>query len=49
MRSSKIPKGTWGLVYQRRVMNLYKLVGIRLDDISKQRLMHEHVGKRAKM
>ena len=49
MRSSKIPKGTWGLVYQRRVMNLYKLVGIRLDDISKQRFMHEHVGKRAKM
>ena len=30
-------------------VNPHKIVGIRLDDISKQGLMHKHVGKRAKM
>ena len=30
-------------------VNLYEIVGIRLNDTSKQGLMHEHVGKLAKM
>ena len=30
-------------------VNLHKIVGIRLDDTSKQGLMHEYIDKRAKM
>ena len=29
--------------------NLHKIVGIMVDDTSKQGIMHEHVGKHAKM
>ena len=30
-------------------VNSHEIVGIRIDDTSKQELMHEHLGKRAKM
>ena len=30
-------------------VNLHKIVGIMIDDTSKQGIMHEHLGKHAKM
>ena len=39
-RQAKFLKGTRGLG-----VNPHEIVGVRLDDTSKQRLMHEHVSK----
>ena len=36
-------------MYQKIGVNSHEIVGIRLDVTSKQGLMHEHVGKHAKM
>jgi len=47
--SSKIPKRDFGSHVSKTSVNSHKIVGIRLDDTSKQRLKHEHVGKRAKI
>ena len=48
MPSSKIPKRDFGSGVTKTGVNPHEIVRIRLDDISKQRLMHEHVGKHAK-
>ena len=47
--SSKISKRDPGCRVSKTGVNLHEIVGIRLDDISKQGLMHEHIDKRAKM
>ena len=47
--SSKIPKWDLGSRVLKMGVNLHEIVRIRLDDTSKQGLMHELVGKRAKM
>jgi len=47
--SSKIPKGDSGSRISKTGMNPHELIGIRLGDISKQGLLHEHVGMRAKI
>ena len=47
--SNKIPIRDSGFRVSKTGVNLHEIVGIRLDDTSKQGLMHEHVGKRAKM
>ena len=47
--SSKISKRDSGCRVSKMGVNPYEIVGIRLDDTSKQGLMHEHVGKRVKM
>ena len=47
--SKKIPIRDSGSRVSKMGVNPHKIVGIRLDDISKQGLMHKHVGKRAKM
>ena len=49
MPSSKIPKRDSGSHVSKTRVNPHELVGIKLDDISKQGLMHEHIDKRAKM
>ena len=49
MPSCKIRKRDLGSRVSKMGVNLHKIVGIRLDDTSKQRIMHGHVGKRAKM
>ena len=46
---SKIPKWDSGSRVSKTGVNLHEIVGIRLDDTSKQRLLHEHVGKHEKM
>ena len=46
--SSKISKRDPGCRVSKTGVNLHEIVGIRLDDISKQGLMHEHVGNRVK-
>ena len=46
--SSKISKRDPGCRVSKTGVNLHEIVGIRLDDISKQGLMHEHVDKREK-
>ena len=38
-----------GSCISKTSVNLHEIVGIRLNDTSKQRLMHERVGKRVKM
>ena len=45
----KIPIRDSGSRVSKMGVNPHKIVGIRLVDISKQGLMHKHVGKRAKM
>ena len=47
--SSKISKRDPGCRVSKTGVNLHEIVGIRLDDISKQGLMHEHVGNRVKI
>ena len=47
--SRKIPKRDLGSRVSKMSVNPYEIVGIRLDDTSKQRLKHEHVGKHAKI
>ena len=47
--SNKIPIRDSGSRVSKIGVNLYEIVGIRLDDTSKQGLMHEYVGKHAKM
>jgi len=47
--SSKIPKRDSGSHVSKTGVNPHEIVGIRLDDTSKQGLMHEHIGKHAKM
>jgi len=49
MPSSKIPKRDSGSRVSKTGVNPHEIVGIRLDDTSKQGLMHENSGKRAKM
>ena len=49
MPSNKIPKNNLRSRVSKTGVNPYEMVGIRLDDTSKQGLMHGHVGKRAKM
>ena len=49
MPSSKILKRDLGSCVSKMVFNPHEKVGIRLDDTSKQRLMHGHVGKHAIM
>ena len=49
MPSNKIPKRDLGSRVSKMGVNLHEIVGIRLNDTSKQGLMHEHVGKNAKM
>ena len=46
--SNKIPIRDSGSRVSKTGVNLYEIVGIRLDDTSKQGLMHEYVGKHAK-
>ena len=48
MPSKKIPIRDSGSHVSKIGVNLHEIVGIRLDVTSKQGLMHEHVGKRAK-
>ena len=48
MPSSEIPKRDSGSHVSKSGLNPHKIVGIMLDDTSKQRLMHEYVGKHAK-
>ena len=45
MPSNKNPKRDSGSRVSKMGVNLHEIVGIRLDDTSKQGLMHEHVGK----
>jgi len=47
--SSKIPTRDSGSHVSKMGVNQHDIVGIRLDDTSKQRLMHEYVSKHAKM
>ena len=49
MPSRKIPKRDLGSHVSKTGVNSYKILGIRLDDTSKQGLMQEHIDKRAKM
>ena len=49
MPSIKIPKRESRSCVSKTSVNSHKIIGIRLDNTSKQGLMHEHVGKRAKM
>ena len=49
MSSSKIPTRDLRFYVSKTGVNPHETVGIRLDDTSKQRLIHEHVSKRAKM
>ena len=49
MSSSKIPKWDSGSRVSKMGVNPHEIVRIRLDDTSKQGLMHELVGKCAKM
>ena len=49
MPSNKIPIKDSGSRVSKTGVNPHELVGIRCDDISKQGLMHEHIGKCAKM
>ena len=49
MPSSKIPKRDLGSRVSKMGVNLHKIMRIRLDDTSKQGLMHEYIDKRAKM
>ena len=46
--SSEIPKRDSGSHVSKSGLNPHKIVRIMLDDTSKQRLMHEYVGKHAK-
>ena len=48
MLSSKIPKKDLGSHVSKTGVDLHEIVRIMLDHTSKQRLMHGHVGKRAK-
>ena len=47
--SNKIPIKDSRTSVSKTGVNPHEIVGIRLDDTSKQGPMHEHVGKRAKM
>ena len=47
--SSKIPTRDLGSFVSKKGVNPHGIVRIKLDDTSKQRLMHEHVGKRTRM
>ena len=47
--SSKIPKQDSGSCVSKMGVNPHEIVKIRLDDKGKQGLIHEYVGKRAKM
>ena len=49
MSSSKIPTRDSRFCVSKTGVNPHEIVGIRLDDTGKQRLIHEHVSKRAKM
>ena len=49
MPSNKIPKSNSRSHVSKTGVNPHEIVGIRLDDTSKQGLIHGHVGKRAKM
>ena len=49
MPSNKIPIRDSGSHVSKIGVNSHEIVGIRLDVTSKQGLMHEHVGKHAKM
>ena len=49
MSSNKIPIRDLRTHVSKTSVNPHKIVGIRLDDTSKQRLKHEHVGKHAKI
>ena len=49
MPSIKIPKRDSRSCVSKTSVNSHKIIEIRLDNTSKQGLMHEHVGKRAKM
>ena len=49
MPSSKIPKRDSRSFVSKTGVNSHEITGIRLDNTSKQGLIHEHVGKHAKM
>ena len=49
MSSNKIPIRDLRTHVSKTSVNPHKIVGIRLDDTSKQGPMHEHVGMCAKM
>ena len=49
MPLSQTPKRDSGSCISKTGVNPHKIVEIRLDDTSKQRLMYDYVGKRAKM
>ena len=49
MPSNKIPIRDSGSRVSKTGVNSHEIVGIRIDDTSKQGLTHEHVGKHAKM
>ena len=49
MPSRKFPKRDSGSRLSKTGVNLHEIIGIRLNDTSKQGLMCEHVGKHAKM
>ena len=49
MPSNKIPIRDSRTRVSKTSVNPHKIVGIRLDDTSKQGPMHKHVGKSAKM
>ena len=49
MPSSKLPIWDSGSRVSKMGVNPHKIVGISLDDTNKQGLMHEYVGKCAKM
>ena len=48
MPLNKTPKRDSGSCVSKMGVNPHEIVGIRLDDTSKQGLMHEHVGKQQK-
>ena len=49
MSSNKIPIRDSRTRVSKTSVNPHEIVGIRLDDTSKQGLMHEQVGERVKM